>query len=233
MVATKITTHRADALARLTTQYKGQPRFEGFIDAISEQIQDLEDASFDYNADVLGIATAAGEQLDIIGVIVDTARNSLSDADYRLQLIIKIGKNTSQGGAEKLISTFKLLVDTAWVRYVNLSHGEVVITGTDTIGTQALVNTIITNLEDILAGGVRIAGIICADEFESFAYEDSNALVQGLGYANDAGTLNGVYAEIYRLELPFAYALESGIDAETAGYGAGIEDPLLGGVYES
>ena len=230
----QITTHQSDAIDRLITQYKRQPRFEGFIDALAEQIQLLEDVSYNTNDQVLNIAVAVGAQLDAIGVIVGIARVSgQSDADYRIQLYIQIGKNTSQGGAEKLISIFLLLVDTAWVRYVNLAHGEVVLIGTADLSTQAIINTIISNLEEILAGGARIAAVVCADEFESFAYEDYNPNVTGLGYSNDAGTTEGMYAEIYRIELPFAYAQDTYVDINTLGYGAGYEDPIIGGVYDS
>ena len=232
-MATQITTHRQDAINRLITQYQGQPKFEGFIDALAEQIQILEDESINTNDLVLNINTAEGAQLDAIGVIVDVARNGLSDADYRVQIFIKIGKNTSQGGAEKLISIFTLTTNTAWVRYVNLGHGEVTLIGTDDLGTREAINTLIESLEEVIAGGARIASIICADEFDSFAYEDTNALVTGLGYSNDTGTNNGLYAEIYRIEKPFAYAEDTFVDTLTEGYGAGFEDPIIGGVYDT
>jgi len=232
-MVTQITTHIVDALSRLITQYKKQPRFEGFLTAIVEQIQDLEDASISAVTDLIDIDAAVGSQLETIGEIVGVERGGQTDAGYRNLIYIQIGKNTSQGNAEKLVDIFNLLVTTAWIKYTNLGHGEVVLTGTAEIPTQAERNSIIMNLEDILAGGVRIAHIVFAHATEAFSYEDNNPDVFGLGYANDAGSNNGMYAEMYRVELPFAYAQDTFIDIGTEGYGPGFEDPIVGGVYDS
>lgn len=232
-MTTQITTHVQDALDRLITQYKGQPRFEGFLTAIVEQIQLLENSSIDTINSVINIDEASGSQLDTLGTIVGTERGSLTDSEFRNLIYIQIGKNTSQGGPEKLIDIFNLLVTTAWVKYTNLGNGDVVLAGTAEIPTQDLVNSIIMNLEEVIAGGCRISHIVFSDESESFAYDDNNPNVLASGYADDGGTINGIYSEMYRIEFPFAYAEDTFVDINTLGYGPGVDDPLVGGVYDS
>jgi hypothetical protein len=99
MLATKITTHVADGLARLAEQYKGRPKILAIHTAIYEQIQELEDAIYEIDKGRQlwdgSTSPAIGVQLDNIGTIVGISRNGLSDAQYLLFIFGKIAENFS------------------------------------------------------------------------------------------------------------------------------------------
>ena len=108
MLGTKITTHKADALARLMEQYRNKSGIEGLYGSFVDQIQALEDAIFELNAGRQlfdGTTTpAVGEQLDQIGTIVGISRNGLSDAGYLLFIFGKIAANFSDTTVPTILS---------------------------------------------------------------------------------------------------------------------------------
>jgi hypothetical protein len=100
MLATLITTHVQDGLARLAEQYKGKPLITSYYTANLQQYQDLENAIYNMNSATQlwdGTTTPAiGQQLDNIGQIVGISRNGLDDAQYILFIFGKIAENFSQ-----------------------------------------------------------------------------------------------------------------------------------------
>lgn len=108
MLATKITNHVEEALSQLLQQYKGRPRIEGLLSALVQQIQDLENATFDMNeARQLFNGTtypSVGAQLDGIGQIVGAKRNGLNDAEYLVIILGTIAENNSDSTAPALLN---------------------------------------------------------------------------------------------------------------------------------
>ncbi len=94
--------HRTLALARLIWEYRGdQPRVQGMLDALLEQVQNLEDVGIEMLTGRWPL-TAEGVQLDLLGRIVREARGSLTDSEYRLMILLRILVNRSDGTLEQL-----------------------------------------------------------------------------------------------------------------------------------
>jgi len=115
-VITQITTHIADAKARLLSQFQGKTRIEGLLDAFSQQVQDYEDAVIPLES-LLDIATQEGAQLDGIGTILGEAREGRTDADYRTALTERIAALYSSGEPEAVIQAYILATGSASVLY--------------------------------------------------------------------------------------------------------------------
>jgi len=224
----KITDHTTEALNRLIQQYKNKPNIENFLKVYLEQVQELETMFCELLEDT-NIFTAIGEQLDGLGEILGQPRNGLSDAVYRIRLFVKIGKNISEGEINRVASVFRILTQSAYVHLIVLNDAEIQLQGTTSIGaTRDEINFIFRNMQEVVAGGVRISYILCADENVSFAYSGTNTSAPALGYDDGTETTGGLYATLYEEELDFAY---EGNDVDVKGYGAGSLDPLAGGIY--
>lgn len=108
MSITKITTHNANAIARLLYQYRDSTKLQSLITALyGTQVQEIEDAVYGLTGR-LDIDTASGIQLDGIGSIVGQSRLGLDDFFYRIFLKARIGKNVSEGDIERILSVWKL-----------------------------------------------------------------------------------------------------------------------------
>jgi len=222
---TTITNHVERALGRSATQYREKPRHEAFIEAFSNQVQDAEDATFGM-IDARSLALAEGAQLDGIGDIVGLERAGKPDDEYRILLLVKIGQNTSQGGPEKVIQIFKLLVQADLVHYQNLEKAKIML-GSDTEIPAEDVEFVFRNMELIAAGGVRIDHIVCFDPDEPFAFKGNNPELAGAGWSDITGTQGGKFAKLQRNKTPFAF---DGTDVNVGGWGS-LVDPIVGGTF--
>lgn len=99
-----VANHAAKALARLLSQYRGRPRFEGLVSAIGAEIQAIEDATGTMTNSLLAFLNAEGAQLDRIGTIVAQPRNGLDDSAYRARIAVRIAVNFSAGQMEDIIN---------------------------------------------------------------------------------------------------------------------------------
>lgn len=225
-------THVEDAKKRLLTQYKELPNIEGLISIFSNQIQDLEDVTFSI-VDGRTLANGIGEQLDLLGTIVGLTRESgLSDARYRTLLYVKIGQNTSQGAAEKIISIIKLLTDATRVFYQNLNDASLLLaidTNIDPNDDADEVAFVYNNMQNVVMGGVRIDYIVCySPDDDAFAFAGSNANAPALGFGTVTDSnIGGKLAKTHRLRTPFAF---DGQNQSTGGFGS-IRDVLMGGTF--
>ena len=104
-VIAPISTHAADARARLLSQFKDLPNLAAVLNAISAEVQELDDVAIDMQ-DLLDIPTQTGIQLDNIGTIVGQAREGASDADYRTALFARIAAIYASGTGEDLIAAY-------------------------------------------------------------------------------------------------------------------------------
>ena len=114
---TKITTLAVDAINRLIAQFKDKPKLEAFLNAVSNELQAFENASFELNS-LLDIDTMEGAQLDGIGTIVVEPRQGKSDAEYRVALRQKIAANAGSGEPESVIETFLLVTGSTVATYM-------------------------------------------------------------------------------------------------------------------
>ncbi len=111
-----ITTHAADALARLIQQFKGKPNIAALLNSFNEQTQDYEDDVQDLS-DVLDIDLMTGVNLDHIGEIVNQPREGRNDADYRQAIRERISANVSSGTPDQVIEIFTGLTGSTVVDY--------------------------------------------------------------------------------------------------------------------
>jgi hypothetical protein len=109
MTLEKKTNHVAEAISRLIQQFRdpGSERLEALIASYVQQIQELENVSFELITDRT-LDTATGVQLDGIGQIVGLERGGLDDTEYRLRLKVQIRLNTSNGTIEDVITVANL-----------------------------------------------------------------------------------------------------------------------------
>lgn len=99
---TQKTTHVAESLALLATQFRDKPNLAAFITALVRQVQDLENAQFQiYVAFVVANATFA--QLDVLGRIVGEDRQGRDDTTYRVYISARIAINISSGTRDEIL----------------------------------------------------------------------------------------------------------------------------------
>ena len=220
----KITTHVQDALDRLMTQYRGKVTWTSFITAITEQVQDLEDAIFDLDAG-RHIATAVGQQLDNLGDLIGQDRLGFDDDFYRILLYVRIGLNTSQGDPDKIISIFQLLSQAESVHYQNLKHGHIMLSTSARLADD-IVQFAYDNMQLVVAGGVRIDHMSFYDNDEPFAFSGTNTAVNSFGFSDISGVSGGLFAGLHRDKTPMAFG---GNDNGPRGLGS-LADPRAGGV---
>lgn len=227
-MVTQILTHVSDAIGRLIQQYKGKPKIEGVITAFVEQIQELEDRTFDLFT-LRALAIATGEQLDRFGEIVVQDREGFDDDFYRILLQTKIGINISNGEPQAVINTIKLLTQATLVHYQNLGDASIGLSVNTEIAAD-MVDFIFENMEKVIMAGVRIDFISCFDPDESFSFDGTGPI--GLGFSSTAAPLTGgKFAFLHRKSTPlFAFDSVAGTSDPTgSGFGT-IADPLAGGI---
>jgi len=95
-------THLEEALAQLAEQFKRKPNVEALLAAFVAQVQELEGVLFDLMED-RAIDTAAGIQLDGLGIIINEERQGRDDSAYRQAIRARVMLNTSSGTPEDII----------------------------------------------------------------------------------------------------------------------------------
>lgn len=94
-------------LALLLAQFQSSPKLKAVLSAANAQANDLELALFELR-DWFWLTTAEGQQLDVIGEILQVARNGRTDADYRMDILARIGLSIS-GEPEGIIRVLRTL----------------------------------------------------------------------------------------------------------------------------
>jgi len=100
------TTHVVEAQDNLISQFADKTNLDGMIDAYVEQVQIVERVLFDLLED-RGLASAVGEQLDVLGRLIKQPREGRNDANYRAALSARVGLNLGSGTMENVISMLK------------------------------------------------------------------------------------------------------------------------------
>lgn len=154
---TQITDHTTRALARFAFQYRNKPLLSSLVTVFATQIQELETALFGV---LLGyrIDQAVGEQLDVIGRVIGQARESATDAEYRLRLAARIRANLSTGSAEDIYTVFGILLPTHTLELTPRYPASFVLDVIEAIDA-SLVALYSAFLRDTRAGGIGGQGI--------------------------------------------------------------------------
>lgn len=103
-----VTTHVADAQARLIGQYQDRPRLAAMIAAFTNGFQVLEDAAWAVLV-ASALPNAYGATLGQIGKLVGQACNGQDDEDYRAFIGARIKTNRSHGKITELLAIGSLL----------------------------------------------------------------------------------------------------------------------------
>lgn len=157
-MTTKITTHPANAVARLPSQFVGKPNIEALITDAVTPATDVENALWELFTERT-IDTAVGSQLDVIGKIVGQPRNGETDTIYRQRLRARIAANRSHGNAEDLISVMSLAANDSDGRYVVNTPGgiaHVICRIADVAITDAEAAVIVSLLRDAVGAGIKL-----------------------------------------------------------------------------
>lgn len=172
--------HQTEAINRLLTQYRSSTKIKAIIDAFMEQVQEIEDSLQTFPT-ARALATATGEQLDRVGVILNLGRGNVDDATYRILLYAKIAEYYSEGQVEDIITIFKTLMGTdavelheAWPVGFSLTA-----LNPDPIGE---LTVIFEAIDSAKAAGVGV-GYFAATTNPAFAFLD-NAIGDTSGFAN-------------------------------------------------
>lgn len=163
-----ITTHEADAVARLASQFRDKPLIAGLIMSFVAQHQGMEDAGQQLLTERL-IDTAVGAQLDGFGSIVGELRQGRNDDDYRLALKARMGRNNSEGTPDDVINVFNLLTGSTQTHLVEVAPAVITLTGNvDFSATAAAIKVF---MQKVVAAGVRIDWIASQLPGPPFAFE--------------------------------------------------------------
>jgi hypothetical protein len=181
---------------------KGFPRKLGFLEAVSDQLQALEDVFIDLR-DKFSIDEAEGDMQDVIGRIVGEPRRGSDDDVYRNRQRVRVLVNRSNGRIPEILKILRLFE--GWTGTGNASLRD--------IGTMALELILFTPIANpiselrVLLAAVKGAGVrldvVYTDEPEaetalfgwSGDYVEDEA--RGLGWSGDLD-IGGkaVYAEV-------------------------------------
>lgn len=197
MIATLISTHVEDGLARLLEQYKGRPNMAAFFTAFLQHVQQLENALFGIPAafQLFG-DVAVGAQLDVIGELVGAERNGLSDVQYRAYIRGTIAKNTGDATVETILAIIRGLfqTDSVFLKQPNsCSHtpqsagATISISVGDPTIPEGVLPVVEAALKSALSAGV---GINYIGQFTAsagtFAFAGPQPWVRGFGSVKDA-----------------------------------------------
>jgi hypothetical protein len=229
MSVTQIIDHVARAKARVIQQYKEKQNLLAIIEAITNQIQDIEDALYQLLNGRL-IDNAVGIQLDRIGTIVVLTRPiGLGDNFYRALLYAKIGQNTSQGETEKVLNVFRLATQSNTVNFQDCGLAGHILMGSGGPLSPQIIDLVRELTQGSSGAGIRVDEIGYFDETDAFAFAGSGGTAKGFGDDTNPAT-GGQFGYLYdRTEPEFSFATADETD-NPGGFGS-LNDPILGGQF--
>jgi hypothetical protein len=199
----KNTNHAGYGNSLLPSQFSESTDLEALIASLigdtTYGAQELEEVLWDLLTKRF-LAGATGAQLDVIGVHLGQPRESASDTEYRATLYAKIGINTSQGDAERLIYILNAIAHPTWIRLRDAPPACVVahLFNPTTVA-------VISRIQKAAMGGVRVRVHTSSDNPFRFGYDRDatgatfgSVLAYGKGYGEVGATgIGGEYSEAF------------------------------------
>lgn len=108
----QFTEHEALSVSRFLDQFKNAEDLKEYAKSYAEQIQELENATFEVILERV-LDAAVGVQLEAIGAIVGQGRTTSDDTEYRIAIKAKIAINLSDGTMVDLIKILGLILETS------------------------------------------------------------------------------------------------------------------------
>lgn len=105
---TKKTTHVAEGIAHLVSQFEGKEKFAGLLTAFLDQVQSLENSLSDVATETT-VATSTGAQLDALGEVVGEERSGRNDLQYSTAIRARLILNVSEGTPEDIIKLIRAI----------------------------------------------------------------------------------------------------------------------------
>jgi hypothetical protein len=201
----KVLTRVSDTIKALLYQFEGQPNMAAIAASYGVQFQELEDVFFDLYL-LRALATATGEQLNQIGIIVDEPRGDKDDDNYRAAIYGRIALNRSHGRIEDIIDSMTAILDNTYVirelgnlYSLDTSHIAVMVTLEDAKPSAIDATTFNDALQKIKPGGVHAHfhySDYDNDDTFTFADGDVEQTDADKGWGNDSETAGGYWSDV-------------------------------------
>lgn len=195
MTIAQVTDHADQGVALLLDQYKEKPRLEAWMRSFLDEVQELEDATFEV-LESRDVDNAEDAQLELLGRVVGQVRVGPTDEVFRLFIKVRIRINRSHGKAVDVIEVGRLATDGRTQKFYPLYPASHVIDVLEPLDvTLAPLASYIAQLIAEATGGGIESSLHWSDdpEDETFALAEGDVeeLDEDRGFADDAGTTGG------------------------------------------
>lgn len=191
MALAKITTHAADAVARLLEQFRTGASMPALVRTFAAQAQAAEDALWDVLV-LRQLASATGAQLDVLGRVLGQPREGRADADYVLWLRARMLINLGSGRPEDLLAIFAAVTQGSTGLQLEEQFPASIVLRISSASTVDPAQAAAI-LQLAKAGGVKaVLEAATSIDTTSFAMDPN-----GAGFDDGTGTVGGTFAEAY------------------------------------
>lgn len=197
-VIEKVEDHCADGLELLLEQFKDKPRLAGVLCAFLEQVQEVEDATWQLLTE-RDLDTAVGAQLDMLGRLVGEERRGRTDDQYRPFVRARILINRSNGLPEEILTILRVVLGAGVGLRLREDFPAAFTVIVSELGTLTP-DTLIRLLQQAKAAGVRVLLEYSAvPPEEAFTFASASAVeldvARGFGSTLDA-SVGGAFAGV-------------------------------------
>jgi hypothetical protein len=212
--------------------FKDKTNFIKIQDILADQVQDIEDAIFEF-IDEFNLDNAIGAQLDVIGRWVDISREGRNDSDYRDIIKTKIVINSGSGEHEIIIELVTGIFGANKVQLLYLGNANLQVWADISLTTdnyKQLLETIMAGVGLILVAGSGNPFVFFDDpDGAGFSYLiadtldiDSGTGVEKLNIDSGTGTEELFVFNWQDLEY-FEIDFGSGVELFSIDFGSGLE----------
>ena len=190
------------AKSLLLPQFRGKPRLEALLCALTEEIADLEGAIWDVFTK-RWLTTAEGVQLDLLGGILDLPRAGWGDDTYRALLAAWILVLRSEGTRPDLLRILEAMGVTLTLTSIAQSGTAAFIVTLGEVITVPEPADIFRFIDQARGGGIRFDlefPVEPVDDTFMWADGDVDQPDAARGWADDGSTLGGHWADVLSTE---------------------------------
>lgn len=180
----------------LLAQFKGQPNMAAIAASYGVQFQAVEDMFIQLYL-LRALATAEGEQLDQIGIIVDEPRGDKDDDNYRAAIYGRIALNRSHARIEDIIFAMTSVYESGAYELREIDNATFMMRLKDAITLEP--ETFNDALQKVKGGGVQAHFQYCDDDdADCFTWADADVEQTEVdqGWGNDAETVGGSWSDV-------------------------------------